>query len=86
MKSVEPEWVFLNLPYDARFERLYLAYIVGVTNPGLNPNATLAIPGGTARLDRIIDLIHTCAYSVHDLSRVEIDRTPPSTPRFNMPF
>jgi len=86
VKSVEPEWVFLNLPYDARFERLYLAYIVGVTNLGLNPNATQAIPGDTARLDRIIDLIHTCAYSVHDLSRVEIDRTPPSTPRFNMPF
>src|SRR5581483_5943265 len=24
--------------------------------------------------------------SVHDLSRVQMDRTPPPTPRFNMPF
>lgn len=86
MQSVEQEWVFLNIPYDAKFERLYLAYIVGVTNLGLQPKVTLAIPGGTARLDRILDLIHTCAHSVHDLSWVRMDRTPPATPRFNMPF
>jgi hypothetical protein len=85
-QPAEPERVFLNIPYDAKFERLYLAYLVGVTNLALKPQATLAIPGGTARLDRIIDLIHSCAYSVHDLSRVQMDRTPPPTPRFNMPF
>jgi hypothetical protein len=28
----------------------------------------------------------SCSYSVHDLSRVQIDRNPPATPRFNMPF
>ncbi len=82
----EQKRVFLNIPYDVRFERLYLAYVVGVIELGLRPQATLAIPGGTARLDRIIALIHSCDYSVHDLSRVEIDRTPPPTPRFNMPF
>jgi hypothetical protein len=48
--------------------------------------ATLAIPGGAARLDRIIDRMQSCPYSVHDLSRVAVDRTPPRTPRFNMPF
>jgi hypothetical protein len=78
--------VFLNIPYDAKFERLYLAYIVGLIELGLKPRATLAIPGGTARLDRIIELIQSSAYSVHDLSRVQMDRTPPPTPRFNMPF
>jgi hypothetical protein len=78
--------VFLNIPYDAQFERLYLAYIVGLIELGLKPRATLAIPGGTARLDRIIELIQLSAYSVHDLSRVQMDRTPPPTPRFNMPF
>ena len=82
----EPKRVFLNIPYDAKFERLYLAYIVGVIELGLQPRATLAIPGGTARLDRIIDLIQSCSYSVHDLSRVQMDRNPPATPRFNMPF
>jgi hypothetical protein len=38
------------------------------------------------RLERILDLIRQCEYSVHDLSRVEIDRAAPQTPRFNMPF
>jgi hypothetical protein len=85
-QHAEPERVFLNIPYDAKFERLYLAYIAGVVELGLKPRATLAIPGGRARLDRIINLIHSCSYSVHDLSRVQMDRNPPATPRFNMPF
>jgi hypothetical protein len=83
---VERDSVFLNIPYDDRFEPLYIAYIVGLTELGLTPKATLAIPGGIARLDRIFELIQTCGYSVHDLSRVELDRNPPATPRFNMPL
>ena len=83
---VEPNSVFMNIPYDNRFQNLYLAYIVGLTELGLTPKATLAIPGGVTRLDRIFELIQTCNYSVHDLSRVELDRTPPPTPRFNMPL
>ncbi len=83
----KPNSVFLNIPYDSGFRRLYLAYIVGLTQLGLEPRATLGIPGGESRLNRIVDLIQSCRYSIHDLSRVEIDRKPPcSTPRFNMPF
>ncbi len=37
-------------------------------------------------MERIISLIASSQYSVHDLSRVELDRNPPRTPRFNMPF
>jgi hypothetical protein len=44
------------------------------------------ITGSQRRLDRINNLIRGCRYSLHDLSRVELDRTPPLTPRFNMPF
>lgn len=78
--------VFLNIPYDAQFERLYLAYIAGITAFGLEPHATLEIPGGARRLDRIFELIRSCAYSIHDLSRVQLDAKAPRTPRFNMPF
>jgi hypothetical protein len=78
--------VFLNIPYDADFQLLYLAYIVGVVELGFRPRATLAIPGGEARLDRIFQLICHCRYSIHDLSRVELDLSVPPTPRFNMPF
>ncbi|MFZ0679861.1 hypothetical protein [Candidatus Binatus sp.] len=31
-------------------------------------------------------LIRSCQYSFHDLSRVQLDREKPRTPRFNMPF
>ena len=81
-----PTDVFLNIPYDKQFERLYLAYIAGISAFGLVPRATLEIPTSTRRLDRILRLIHKCPISLHDLSRVETDRTPPCTPRFNMPF
>ena len=78
--------VFLNIPYDQRFRRLYVAYIAGLIHLGLNPRATLKIPAGQNRLEKILDLIRGCRYSIHDLSRVQLDRNPPCTPRFNMPF
>jgi hypothetical protein len=78
--------VFLNIPYDKTFSNLFLAYIAGIACFGLRTRATLEIPGGERRLDRILELIQTCRFSIHDLSRVELDRTPPPTPRFNMPF
>lgn len=85
LPSVQTDAVFLNIPYDNRFRNQFLAYIVGLTQLGLEPRATLGIPGGERRLDRILELIQGCRYSVHDLSRVELDRTFPATPRFNMP-
>lgn len=78
--------VFLNIPYDGDFENLYLAYIAGVSAFGLVPRATLEIPTSQRRLNRILRLIEGCSYSIHDLSRVQLDRTAPRTPRFNMPF
>jgi hypothetical protein len=84
--GTRPADVFLNIPYDKKFERLYLAYIAGISAFGLVPRATLEIPTSTRRLDRILELLHKCRFALHDLSRVEIDRTPPQTPRFNMPF
>lgn len=33
-----------------------------------------------------MELIGSCEYSIHDLSRVQLDAKAPRTPRFNMPF
>src|SRR5258708_3756150 len=77
--------VFLNIPYDAGFENLLLAYISAISAFGFTPRATLGIPFNR-RLDRILSLIAESEYSIHDLSRVQADRTSPRTPRFNMPF
>lgn len=79
------EAVFLNVPYDRQFIRLYLAYIAALSAMGFVPKATLGITGNR-RLDRIAGLIESCEYSIHDLSRVQLDRHAPRTPRFNMPF
>jgi hypothetical protein len=76
----------LNVPYDERYEPLYLAFIAGLCGFGLVPRATLEIPSSDRRLDRIVKLIRSCRYSFHDLSRVQVDREKPRTPRFNMPF
>lgn len=77
---------FLNVPYDSGYEDLYLAFIAGLCGFGLTPRATIEIPSSDRRLDRIIKLIRSCGFSFHDLSRVELDRHAPFTPRFNMPF
>src|SRR3984885_3421054 len=77
--------VFLNIPYDAGFENLFLAYISAISAFGFTPRATLEIPFNR-RLDRILSLIEKSEYSIHDLSGVQLDRAIPCTPRFNMPF
>ncbi|HVN89487.1 MAG TPA: hypothetical protein VMT61_06720 [Candidatus Binataceae bacterium] len=82
----EERAAFLNVPYDRKFENLFLAFIAGLRGFGLTPRATIEITGSRRRLERITALIGTCQFSFHDLSRVELDRTPPPTPRFNMPF
>jgi hypothetical protein len=86
-KSQKPsDRVFLNIPYDKKFNKLFLAYISGIAAFGLVPRATLEISSSSRRLDRILAVIADCRYSIHDLSRVELDSTAPRTPRFNMPF
>jgi len=82
----DPNAVLLNIPYDDEFHNLYIAYIVGLFQLGLVPHLASEVPGGDRRLNRIIQLIQSCRYSIHDLSRVELTTSPSSTPRFNMPL
>jgi hypothetical protein len=86
MAGAQRDSAFLNIPYDPSYEEHFLAYIAGVAAFGLDPRATLELTGGERRLDRIFKLIADCRYSFHDLSLVELDRSSPATPRFNMPF
>jgi hypothetical protein len=81
-----PVPVFVNIPFDLRFIDLYLAYLAGLSALGLYPRSSIEIAGGDRRLDRIFHLIQACPFSVHDLSRVELDTKRPETPRFNMPL
>jgi hypothetical protein len=86
----DPNGVFLNIPYDEEFLRLYIAYIViacivGLYQLDLVPHLAPEIPGGDRRLNKFIELTQSCSYSIHDLSRVELSRAPTAVPRFNMP-
>jgi hypothetical protein len=83
----KPTDVFLNCPFDRRFEKLYLAYIAGLSGLGLAPKAVVEISaGGVTRLERLFDLIGECGSSIHDLSWVALSGLPHRVPRFNMPF
>ncbi len=78
--------VFLNIPFDQRYESLYVALIAGLGGLGLIPQSVLQIPPSKNRLDRLFALLQRCGSSISDLSRIELDRRAPRTPRFNMPF
>jgi|ERR1700678_1827332 hypothetical protein len=41
----EQESAFLNIPYDHRYENLYLAVLAGLCAFGLRPRAAIEIPG-----------------------------------------
>lgn len=81
---MEPRSAFLNAPYDKEFEPLFLAYLVGLRGFGIVPRATIQVPSSGHRINRIIDLIHSCDCSIHDLSRVQLGSD--FVPKFNMPF
>jgi hypothetical protein len=78
--------VFFNVPFDSRYERLYVALISGIITLGLAPHCSLEVPATRNRLSRIFALMRTCEISIHDLSRVQLSPGTPRCPRFNMPF
>lgn len=77
--------VFLNVPFDDKYQPLYVALVSALTAVGSTPRSVLEIPTHTVRLERLRSIISECSASVHDLSRVERSGKPP-VPRFNMPF
>ena len=80
-RRVDEHTVFLNVPFDRSYERLFVSLIVTLVSLGRTPRSVLEIPEmGQGRLARLHDLLISCRVSVHDLSRVGMPV------RFNMPF
>lgn len=79
--SVDERAVFLNVPYDRGYERLFLALVAVLIALGRKPRCTLELPDfGQGRPDRILEILRSCRMSFHDLSRA-------GTPaRHNMAF
>jgi hypothetical protein len=80
-RRFNPHHVFLNVPFDAGYERLFVALIAAIVGLGRTPRCVLEIAEtGQGRLTRLLQILGECGVSIHDLSRV-------GTPvRFNMPF
>ena len=81
MVKVDEQSVFLNVPFDKGFERLFVSLVAAIVALGRTPRCVLEVAErGDGRLNRIHELIQKCRVSIHDLSRI-------GTPvRFNMPF
>src|SRR5262245_19554392 len=78
--------VFINCPFDDLYNPLFQAIVFAVHDVGFRPRCALeASNAGQFRLSKIIDIISECKYSIHDLSRTELDSTT-KLPRFNMPL
>ena len=88
-RVASPEWetsVFINCPYDPRYEEIFSAIVFAVYDCRFLPRAALEIDTAAAdRVGEIIHLIRSCKYAISDLSRIEADRLT-GLPRFNMPF
>lgn len=78
--------VFINCPFDEEYRPLLRSLLFTVLACGFEPRLALdRADGGEVRLGRIIELIRSTQWSIHDLSRSE-PLKPEDTPRFNMPF
>ncbi|SFK55598.1 hypothetical protein SAMN04488518_106201 [Pseudovibrio ascidiaceicola] len=78
--------VFINCPFDAEYAPLLEAALFTIVYLDFQPRlATESLEAGENRLDKIIELIQACKYSMHDLSLCRAQEAGEAF-RMNMPF
>jgi hypothetical protein len=78
--------VFLNVPFDRQYRKLFLALVFAVHECGLVARCALEKDDGTqVRLETLYEIIEDCEFGIHDLSRTTLDGVN-RLPRFNMPL
>jgi len=79
--------VFINCPFDKDYINDLLKPILYILiRNGFNPRLALEVSdSGQFRLDKILEIIKECKYSVHDLSKVKSSHANEYA-RMNMPF
>lgn len=89
MRVVAPSFersVFINCPFDDDYAPLLQAIAFCVTTLGFHPRLAPENADNSAnRLERIIELIRSSKFGIHDLSRCKSASTGEYA-RFNMPF
>lgn len=78
--------VFVNCPFDQEYEPILQAILFCLVRLGLQPRiATERSDAGEPRVEKIMELIGSSRYSIHDLSRCQA-REVGEHYRLNMPF
>ena len=78
--------VFLNVPFDKSYKRLFEAAIFAVHDCGFIARSDNEDEdSSTLRVEKIYELIRESKYGIHDISRVTLDHKD-RLPRFNMPL
>jgi len=78
--------IFINCPFDPEYKPLFRAICFTILACGYAPRCALDYSdSGAVRFAEIVKMITECGLSIHDISRVELDKTS-KLPRFNMPL
>lgn len=78
--------VFINCPFDEAFAKQRNAIVFTCVHAGFYPViASSSGRTGRPRLERILDALHSCRFSIHDLSRCRGEGDE-NLARFNMPL
>jgi len=80
------ENVFINCPFDREYAPIFEAIVFTVHDAGFRPScARERLDSSEVRLQKIVSLIGKSRFSIHDLSRTQLDEVS-ALPRFNMPL
>jgi hypothetical protein len=81
-----PEAVFINVPFDRRYEKLFHALVFTIHECGFLSRCALeSADGSEIRINKLYNIIEACSLGIHDLSRTTPDPVN-RLPRFNMPL
>lgn len=86
MAAIPARNVFINCPFDEDFAPGFRALVFAVIACGFNVRCAREMSDASeTRIEKLYGIIEQSRYSIHDLSRTELDATN-QLPRFNMPL
>lgn len=78
--------VFINCPFDLEYAPLFEAIVFAIHDAGFRSKcARERLDSSQIRLQKILAMISASRFSIHDLSRTDLDGAN-ALPRFNMPL
>lgn len=78
--------VFINVPFDRRYKKLFDALVFAVHDCGFEARCSKEEgDSSNVRVQTIARIIDQCRFGIHDLSRTTLD-SEHRLPRFNMPL